>query len=40
MALKGSKPQFSKVGPSTKMALQDESYSFIHSKRIKIDKKK
>jgi len=40
MALQGSRPQFSKLGPATKMALQVDSSNFFHSKRIKIDDKK
>jgi hypothetical protein len=40
MDLEGSEPQFSKLGLSTKMALQDESSNFFHSERIEIDDKK
>jgi hypothetical protein len=36
---KGSRPQFSKLGPATKMALQVDSSNFFHSERIKIDEK-
>jgi hypothetical protein len=39
MALEGSGPQFSKLGPATKMALQVDSSNFFHSERIKIDEK-
>jgi hypothetical protein len=40
MALKCFKPQFSKLGHATKMALQAESSNFFHFERIKIDEKK
>jgi hypothetical protein len=39
MALEGSKPQFSKLGPATKMALQVDSSIFFHFERINIDEK-
>jgi hypothetical protein len=39
MALEGSKPQFSKQGLATKMALQVDSSNFFHSERIEIDEK-
>jgi hypothetical protein len=39
MAPEGSRPQFSKMGPTTKMALQVDSSNFFHSERIKIDEK-
>jgi len=40
MDVKGSKPQFLKLGPATKMALQAESSNFFHFERIEIDEKK
>jgi hypothetical protein len=39
MALEGSRPQFSKLGPATKIGLQVDSSNFFQSKRINIDKK-
>jgi hypothetical protein len=39
MVSEGSRPQFSKLGHTTKMALQVYSSNFFHSKRIKIDDK-
>jgi hypothetical protein len=39
MAPEGSGPQFSKLGPVTKMALQVDSSKFFHSERIEIDDK-
>jgi hypothetical protein len=39
MALEGSRPQFSKLGPATKMALQVDSSNFFHPKSTKIDEK-
>jgi hypothetical protein len=40
MALEGFEPQFSKLGPATKMvALQTDSSNFFHSKRIEINEK-
>jgi hypothetical protein len=39
MALKCSKPQFSKLGPTTKMALQVDSSNFFHPERIEIYEK-
>jgi hypothetical protein len=39
MALEGSKPQFSKHGPTTKMASQVDSSNIFHSEKIEIDEK-
>ena len=39
MALEGFKPQFSKLGPPTKMAMQVESLNVFHYERIEIDEK-
>jgi hypothetical protein len=36
---KGSRPQFSKLGHATKMALQVDSSNFFHYERIEIDEK-
>jgi hypothetical protein len=37
MALEGFKPQFSKLGPTIKMALQDDTSNFFHCEKIEID---
>jgi hypothetical protein len=39
MALEGFRPQFSKLGPTTKMALQANSSNFFHPESTKIDEK-
>jgi hypothetical protein len=39
MVPEGSRPQFSKMGPATKMALQVDSSIFFHSERIEINEK-
>jgi hypothetical protein len=39
MAPKGFGPQFSKLGPASKMALRANSSKFFHYERIEIDEK-
>jgi hypothetical protein len=39
MALEGGRPQFSKLGPSTKMGLASQFLQFFHPKSTKIDEK-
>jgi hypothetical protein len=39
MALEGFGPQFSKLGPTTKMGLQDDYSNFFDSESTKIDEK-
>jgi hypothetical protein len=39
MDLEGFKPQFSKLGPTIKMTLQDYSSNFFHFESIEIDEK-
>jgi hypothetical protein len=39
MAPKGFKPQFSKLGPTIKMAMQDDSSNFFHFESIEMDEK-
>jgi hypothetical protein len=39
MAQEGFEPQFSKLGPATKMTLQVDSSNFFHYDNIEIDQK-